>query len=115
MKYADGSTLLDKTFIVLTGEIADGSHNTSVKPMITIGGKSFIRTGRYVPIPVAIGTKWWTDAQLADLPLPFREGFGIPTALRTEGDWWAGVARALGVNISTFGNSARNFGRVDVA
>jgi|GEM_PF-5569241 len=115
IKYADGSSLLDKTFIVLTGEVADGSHNTTMKPMITIGGGSFLRTGRYVEVPRVAKAKWMTNAQRDALMLPtVARDWGSPYSLCTEGDWWHAVSRAMGVNIATFGNPNRLWRRFDI-
>lgn len=109
--FSDGSNLLDKTLIVLTGEIADGSHNTQLKPMITIGGSKAISVGRYVKTQWSVGAKWMSDAQKNEQNIPqLIRGWGPVVSCRTEGDWWAGVARAMGVNIATFGKPTRSFG-----
>ncbi len=118
VKYTDNSTLLDKTLIVLTADVADGSHMTNRKPMITIGGGNAIKTGRYVDLPVAIGTKWWTADKRKTLPINLQgiigSGWGSAISLQTEGDFWAGVTRALGVGLNTFGLPARNWSKFDL-
>ena len=44
----DGSSMLDNTAIVLTGEVSTGEHNTGTKGITVIGGSNFLDTGRYI-------------------------------------------------------------------
>lgn len=99
----ENATLLDKTMIVLTGEIGSGDHYNKAKPMVIIGGGASIRTGRYIPISMY-------ESDKIDVA-----GYGSFTlfgrnkvSTRTEADFWVGVARAMGVNIDRLGISVRN-------
>lgn len=90
IKEADGKSLLDRTFIVLTGEVSEGNHNTRRKPYVVIGGGAAIpnAVGKYVQVPRT----------------------GPRASSVREGEFWRGVAVKMGVpsqGLSLFGRPER--------
>lgn len=87
----DGKTLLDRTLIVLTGEVTDGSHNNAQKGIVIVGGGAAIKTGRTLRI-----ARHPTD-----------NVYGNPLGGRSEGDMWMAIAKAMGAPLTTFGIASR--------
>jgi hypothetical protein len=103
----ENKTLLDKTMIILTGEIADGDHNTLIKPNVIIGGGAAIKTGRYMALPTF---------EAGDVVVDGIGKFTVyrkqPIATHTEADFWVGVAKSLGLELPKLGIQQRNKGPI---
>ena len=92
----DGQSLLDHTMVVFTSQIADGSHSLTKLPWMIIGdGQGELRTGRYV------------RSERRDHPSKSWLTLGRP-----HNDMFVSVARAMGIQTDTFGNSDVCNGRI---
>lgn len=106
----DGRPMIENTCIVLTSEITDGNHDTSRMPMILIGGNNAgrLKLGRVLKGPIVDSNKIILNTLTRDGKL-IRSGFrGVSVGLRTQGDVFVSLARAMGVNINTFGFEPHN-------
>jgi hypothetical protein len=80
---ADGSSVLDHTIVLWGGHIGYGSHDLNRLPWVVIGGGATgLNLGRYIKLP--------PDAK-------YKNG-------RPHNDYLMTLAKAAGVNLSTFGN-----------
>jgi hypothetical protein len=89
----DGSRLLDHTVVVFTSQIADGSHSLQGLPWFTAGScGGALRTGRYFRQP-------------RNMPQPgYRWVAGRwPNLGRAHNDLFVTLARAMGLDVDTFG------------
>lgn len=106
----DGRPMIENTCIVLTSEIATGTHDTSRLPMILIGGNNAgrLKLGRVLKGPTVDTNKTVINTLTRDGKL-VRSGIrGTHVGLRTQGDVFVSLARAMGVNINTFGFEPHN-------
>ena len=102
----DGSSMLDNTAIVLTGEVSTGEHNTGTKGITVIGGSNFLDTGRYIRPAFGDGNNNpWTH----NVPNWYPR-----MSSRSESDFWVGLAQAMGVQLSSFGLAERNSVPIDL-
>lgn len=100
---ADGQTLLDHTVVLWCGHIGWGGHDLSFLPWVVAGrGGGAISTGRYVQLP---------RVPHPDLPADgwFRSpesGFVGDTKIGpAHNDLFVGIANAMGLPITNFGDS----------
>lgn len=104
----DGRPMIDNTCILLTSEIATGVHDRSRQPIILIGGGSKLKLGRSIKGPVVNTNNVVINTLTRDGRL-VRSGFrGSYIGLRTQGDVFVSLAKAMGVDINTFGFEPHN-------
>ena len=109
----DGSSLLDNTLIVLTGEVGDGKHNIQNKGHLMIGGGNHLNVGRVIKPTYLTGAD--AKALLREdvngaLQPQLRwssEGSG-----RTNADLFREIGNLAGLNLSEFGLPSQNRGDV---
>lgn len=78
MTEADGSTMLDNTLILWTGDIANGSHDFGPMPYVLLGGgNGMVNAGRYV--------HYGTQVRLPGNRTMNRSGAGIDTSTSMVG------------------------------
>lgn len=109
----DGRTLLDNTLIILTGEVADGTHNIQNKGHIMIGGGGHFRCGRYIQPETLTGAPL-RALRREDIhgalqqEVPWREN----ASSRTNADLLRQVGNLAGLNLQEFGLPSANSGDV---
>lgn len=105
----DGRPMIENTCIVLTSEISTGTHDTKRKPMILIGGSHAggLNLGRALKGPVVNASESVINTlnRKGDV---IRSGVRGTVGVRTQGDVFVSLARAMGVNINTFGFEPHN-------
>lgn len=109
----DGRTMLDNTMIILSSRIGNGQHaRRRMANVIIGGGGGNIRTGRLLNIGRIPHSKLGgsgvlyqrRNGQVVDLV----KNYGSDWGNRTQADLWTAVARATGLNTSSFGLPAVN-------
>jgi hypothetical protein len=109
----DGRPMIENTVILLTGEIADSAHDRKRHPIILIGGTAspLISGGKIVKGPLVEGEQSGieTITRSGDrVPSSFTgRGTGL-VSLRTQGDLFVTLSRAMGVPINHFGFETNN-------
>ena len=88
-------TMLDNTLVVWLNEMADGTHNQDVYPMVLFGGANIpLRWGRYLRFdmngPVPLGSGYYNTQRPSGMP---------------QNRVLATLAQAMGVDVSVVGDS----------
>jgi len=95
----DGSSLLDHTLVVFCSELANGSHDLTRLPWVTIGdAHGYFRTGRRL---VFERTNWRTGETV-----PRGEWGRWSQEGRPHNDFFASLANAMGVEVDRFGEES---------
>lgn len=108
----DGGTMLDHTLVVVYSHIAEGSHDLTRLPWMTIGNaQGALRTGRYVRFPI---THMNNVNQIGQINYATDWSHRIYTYRgRPHNDLFHTVAHAMGVPLSSFGRAmAENKGLI---
>jgi Protein of unknown function (DUF1552) len=115
----DGNSLLDNTLIVLTGEVADGSHDVINKGHILIGGGNRVGMGRYLKQTVLTfpANRTAIDALRREdvngvLQRQFLWGGNHVVGTRTNADLLREIGNLAGLQLSQFGLASQNKGSV---
>ncbi len=90
-----GGTMLDNTLVVWLNEMADGTHNQDVYPMVLFGGSNIpLRWGRYLRFNmngrVPLGSNFYNSQRPSGMP---------------QNRLLATLAQAMGVGIDTVGDA----------
>ena len=109
----DGSSLLDNTLIVMTGEVGDGKHNLINKGHLMVGGGNHLNVGRVIK-PEALGK---TEAKAllredANGALQPQLRWSSTASSRTNADLFRDIGNLAGLNLSEFGLPSQNRGDV---
>lgn len=108
----DGSSLLDNTLVVLTGEVGNGYHDRRHKPHILIGGGHRIQRGRWYRVPRAPADSLGSR----DINGDYRSILSTTSWLNGEhsamshADLYVKIAQLAGMSINTFGIDRMNTG-----
>lgn len=109
----DGSSLLDNTMIVLTGEVGDGRHNVLHKGHIIIGGASVLGGSRLIQPTVLNGTET-SVAKREDVNgnLQSQLAWSRSCSSRTNADILREIGNFAGLNLQEFGLPSQNTGDI---
>jgi hypothetical protein len=95
----DGSSLLDHTLVVFCSELANGSHDLSRLPWLTIGdAHGYFRTGRLLTFERR-NTRTGEVVAMEDWSRWQQEG-------RPHNDFFASLANAMGIEVERFGEES---------
>jgi hypothetical protein len=107
----DGKSVLDNTFIVLTGEVGDGRHELIQKGHIVIGGASRIKTGRILTVPTVTGAaKAAISREDTRGALTSSVRWSSIASTRSNADLWREIGNHCGLKLQEFGLASQNFG-----
>lgn len=115
IRESDGTSLMDNTVIVLTGEVGNGQHQRRRSDFVVIGGGGGqIQRGRWLSLPTfeprsRQGFFWGTRGPGDEL-VESRINYGSPVARHHAADLWVAVAQIAGLPIETFGIDVYNQG-----
>ncbi|MGH1468354.1 MAG: DUF1552 domain-containing protein [Bdellovibrionales bacterium] len=106
----DGNPMIDNTCIVLTSEIATGTHDTKRKPLFLIGGKNAggFTTGRFIEGPTVNTSNVTINEQERSGNIVRSTVSGTNVGLRTHSDVFVAIANAMGASMNSFGLEVRN-------
>ncbi len=108
----DGHPMIENTCIMLTSEVSTGTHDTRRQPIILIGGRSAgnYTSGKILRGPVVPGTSSGLKTQTRGgrIEDSILVNNSLLVSLRTQGDLFVPLARAMGVQINSFGFETRN-------
>jgi hypothetical protein len=112
---SDGRTVLDNTLIVLTGEVACGSHDIMRKGHIVIGGgPHLLKSNRRLEVPVitdrAIRDKLVRES--ADGTMVRQVEWSAKVGSRTNADLLREIGNIAGLSLNEFGLPSQNTGDV---
>ena len=108
----DGSTLLDNTLIVLTGEVGTGTHDRRRKMHILLGGGDRLQRGRWIEVP-SINPRQRDGVFLGGQTRAGEEvvhgvNYGPNYSVLHTADVLAAIGNLAGLNINSFGLAANN-------
>lgn len=116
-----GGKLLDNTLIVLTGEVADGSHIRSQGLYMTIGGGNRLKKGRWMHIPrVSVTRPMGFNLRALNPDGTMHTGriMGnnhlVVFSIRHAADLWTRVGQLMGLDITKFGDYIHNVSPLDL-
>lgn len=109
----DGSSLLDNTLIVMTGEVGDGKHNLINKGHLMVGGGNHLNVGRVIK-PESLAR---TEARAllredANGALQPQLRWSSTASSRTNADLFREIGNLAGLSLSEFGLPSQNRGDV---
>ncbi|MES9942147.1 MAG: DUF1552 domain-containing protein [Candidatus Thiodiazotropha sp. 6PLUC2] len=106
LQETDGTSLLDNTLVVVHSQLSDGSHDLTRLPWLVIGdAQGYLKTGQYMRFS-AINHRNGQTVTDQDVNFPYRwNGAGRP-----HNDLFVTLANAMGIPITTFGNSNISLG-----
>lgn len=108
----DGSSLLDNTLIVLTGEVGTGTHDRRRKMHILIGGGDRLKRGRWIEVP-SVNPRQRDGVFLGGQTRAGEEvvhgvNYGPNYSVLHTADVLAAIGRLAGLNLNSFGLPANN-------
>lgn len=108
----DGSSLLDNTLIVLTGEVGTGTHDRRRKMHILIGGGDRLKRGRWIEVP-SVNPRQRDGIFLGGQTRAGEEvvhgvNYGPNYSVLHTADVLAAIGRLAGLNLNSFGLPANN-------
>jgi hypothetical protein len=109
----DGSSLLDNTLIVLTGEVGDGKHDIQNKGHLMIGGGNHLDVGRVIKPAYLVGAE--AKALLREDvngALQPQLRWSSDGSSRTNADLFREIGNVAGLDLSEFGLPSQNRGDV---
>ena len=112
---SDGRTLLDNTLIVLTGEVASGTHDITCKGHIVIGGGThLIKSNRRLTVPM-IADRATRDSlvrETANGTMARTVAWADKVGSRTNADILREIGNIAGLRLNEFGLPSQNTGDV---